>query len=103
MAEEKKPKLEIEYGSVRASIWINESGKGDAWYVVTTSRQYRKVKEQWQSSHSFRMRLIPMLSSPLMSACNGKVAKGVGKDEKSGVECLARDMDQSAFAGGNHE
>lgn len=103
MAEKNKPKHEIRFGTVRASIWMNVSGRGEVWYSVTTSRLYKNANEQWQSAHSFRMREIPMLTAALMSACNWIVEHGVGEDEKSGVECMARNIERITFVGGNHE
>lgn len=103
MAEKNKPKHEIRYGTVRASIWMNESCRGEVWYSVTTSRLYKKANEQWQSAHSFRMREIPMLTAALMSACNWIVEHGVGEEENSGAQCMARNIERNAFAGGNDE
>ncbi len=101
MGESNKPTHEIRYGNVRASIWMNKSSIGEVWYTVTTSRLYKNANQQWQSAHSFRMREIPMLAAAPMSACNWIVAEDEGDKDKSGVECMARRMEEQAFVGGS--
>ena len=49
---ETKPADEIRIGRVKATIWMNATGDGQARYSVVFSRLYREGDE-WKSTHSF--------------------------------------------------
>ena len=49
---ETKPADEIRIGRVKATIWMNATGDGQARYSVVFSRLYREG-DQWKSTHSF--------------------------------------------------
>ena len=49
---ETKPADEIRIGRVKATIWMNATGDGQARYSVVFSRLYREGGE-WKSTHSF--------------------------------------------------
>ena len=54
-AEKRRPVFEARYGSLRASVWRQESDKG-VWFNVTLSRTYKDESGAWQSSNSFGAR-----------------------------------------------
>jgi hypothetical protein len=48
-----KPVSKVSLHPVKAAIWRNESGKGDAFYSVTFERSYKDDAGNWKSSDSF--------------------------------------------------
>ena len=53
MSDNKKPASKIDLHPVKAAIWRNENGKGEAFYSVTFERSYKDDAGKWQSSTSF--------------------------------------------------
>ena len=51
-AENKPPVERIRVGAVTASIWENQTEKGNR-YSATYEQRYKDSKGKWQSSHSF--------------------------------------------------
>ena len=49
---ETKPADEIRIGRVKATIWMNATGNGQARYSVVFSRLYRE-DDHWKSTHGF--------------------------------------------------
>lgn len=66
--KENQPVHEIRLGSIRASIWVNQSKTGKPWFSVTTSRAYKDGNGAWNDSRSFRNYDLPTLGSVLESA-----------------------------------
>jgi hypothetical protein len=48
----KKPVAIFRIASVEASVWSNQSDKGE-FYNVTFQRRYQDKGQQWQTSHSY--------------------------------------------------
>jgi hypothetical protein len=53
MTDTKKPASKIALHPVKAAIWRNENGKGEAFYSVTFERSYKDESGKWQSSTTF--------------------------------------------------
>jgi hypothetical protein len=51
-AAKRRPAHTIRYGSLKASIWRQESDKGP-WYSTVLTRTYRDDAGNWQSSDSY--------------------------------------------------
>ena len=48
----KKPVANFRLASVEASVWSNQSDKGE-FYNITFQRRYQDKDQQWQTSHSY--------------------------------------------------
>jgi len=48
----KKPVATLRLAGVEASIWSNDSAKGE-FYNVTFQRRYQDKDQQWQTTHSY--------------------------------------------------
>ena len=55
-----KPVHEIRIASIRASIWANQSERGNAWYSVSITRLYRDG-ETWKDTTSFGRDDLPLV------------------------------------------
>jgi hypothetical protein len=64
ITEHNKPVHHIRYGSVRATIWRNDSAKG-GFYTVTLSRCYRDERNVWHDTGSFHFKDLPHLAKAI--------------------------------------
>jgi hypothetical protein len=62
MSDNKKPAARISLHPVSAAIWRNQNQKGDAFYSVTFERSYKDDDGKWQSSSSFSVSELLLLS-----------------------------------------
>jgi len=62
MSENKKPAAKINLHPVSAAIWRNQNQKGDAFYSVTFERSYKDENGKWQSSSSYSISELLLLS-----------------------------------------
>lgn len=62
MSDNKKPAAKINLHPVSAAIWRNQNQKGDAFYSVTFERSYKDENGKWQSSSSFSVSELLLLS-----------------------------------------
>jgi hypothetical protein len=65
-SEEKdnKPVHHIRYGSVKATIWRNDSAKG-IFHTVTVTRSYRDESNVWHDTGSFHFKDLPHLAKAI--------------------------------------
>lgn len=61
MKSNNRPAHEIKIGSIRASIWKNETGHRDTWFNVSITRLY-KDGDTWKSSASFGRDDLPLVA-----------------------------------------
>lgn len=61
MGERLKPVHEIRLGRIRASIWVNQSEDGHAWFNVTVSRLY-KDGDRWRDSAGYGREDLPLVA-----------------------------------------
>ena len=59
-----KPTHEIRLGSIRATIWKNETKDGGPWFAVTLSRVYES-NGNWKDVASFRRDDLPIVAKAL--------------------------------------
>lgn len=60
MAQE-RPTREFRLGRIRAAVWLNQNGQGDAWYSVTVTRSY-KDGDEWKDTTSYRRDDLPLVA-----------------------------------------
>lgn len=60
MAQE-RPAQEFRLGRIRAAVWLNQNGQGDAWYSVTVTRSY-KDGDEWKDTTSYRRDDLPLVA-----------------------------------------
>lgn len=58
---DKKPVHEVRFGSVKASIWQNDTTAG-VRHNVTVTRIYKDAEDEWQTSSSFGRDDLPLLA-----------------------------------------
>ena len=64
MAQKQKPVHEIRLGSIRVTIWANQSNGEHMWFNTCISRLY-KDGDQWKDSTSFRRDDLPIAAKAL--------------------------------------
>ena len=57
----KKPAQVFRLGPVRAAVWLNQNGKGDAWHTVTITVSY-KDGDEWKETTGYRKKDLPLVS-----------------------------------------
>lgn len=60
MEPSNKPVIEIKYGSIKASAWLNHGEKGE-FFTIDVSRLYKDQNDQWQRSSSFGLADLPIM------------------------------------------
>jgi len=60
----KQPTHEIKLGSIRATIWANDTEDRETWFNVTISRLY-KSNDEWKDTTSFRRDDLPIVVKAL--------------------------------------
>lgn len=58
---QQRPAREFRLGRIRAAVWLNQSGQGDAWYSVTVTRSY-KDGDEWKDTTSYRRDDLPLVA-----------------------------------------
>ena len=62
MAQKKEePVKKIRLGRIDATVWANQTEKGDVWFNVTVSRSY-KDGDKWKEASGFRRDDLPILA-----------------------------------------
>jgi len=56
-----KPAQEFRLGRIRAAVWLNQNGNGEAWHTVTVTRSY-KDGDEWRDTTTFRRDDLPMVA-----------------------------------------
>lgn len=59
--QKQKPAHEIRVGTIKASIWANQSQKTGTWYCVTFQRSY-KIGDVWKRTSGFGINDLPVVS-----------------------------------------
>ena len=59
-----KPVKKIQLGSIRATIWENQSDKGKPWFNVVVTRSY-KDGDEFKDSNSFGHSDLPVVSKAM--------------------------------------
>ena len=60
MSSGNRPIHEIKLGRIRASIWTNETDRGDVWFNVSITRVFRDGAD-WKTTTSFGRDDLPMV------------------------------------------
>ena len=61
MAQKKEPAKRIRLGRIKATIWPNQTPKGEVWFNVEIVRIY-KEENDWQESTKFSRDDLPIVS-----------------------------------------
>jgi len=86
MAQKKEePVKRIRLGRIDATIWANQSEKGDVWYNVTVSRSY-KDGDKWKDASGFRRDDLPILAKAVDMAYAWIWGQDVPADPDEAVE-----------------
>lgn len=64
----KGPVHTLRHRSLRATVWRNESEKGQTFFNVTLTRGYRDDRGEWQDSQSFGYDHLGSLAALLLEA-----------------------------------
>ena len=62
MSDSKKPAAKVTLHPVSAAIWRNQNQKGDIFYSVTFSRNYRDDDGNWKSADNFNAAELLLLA-----------------------------------------
>ena len=84
MSDSKKPAAKITLYPVSAAIWANETEKG-VFYSVTFERSYKDDDGTWQSSSSFSLSELLLLSK-VADQAHSKVYELRAKDRNAQPE-----------------
>ena len=86
MAQKKEePVKRIRLGRIDATIWANQSEKGDVWYNVTVSRSY-KDGDKWKDASGFRRDDLPILAKAVDMAYAWIWGQDVPADPDEAIE-----------------
>ena len=85
MSDNKKPAARINLHPVSAAIWRNKNQKGDVFYSVTFERSYKDDDGTWQSSSSFSLSELLLLSK-VADQAHSKVYELRAKDRNAQPE-----------------
>ena len=55
-----KPIIEVKYGNIKATAWLNHGEKGE-FFSIDVSRLYKDQSDQWQRSSSFGLADLPIV------------------------------------------
>ena len=55
-----KPIIEVKYGNIKATAWLNQGEKGE-FFSIDVSRLYKDQSDQWQRSSSFGVNDLPLV------------------------------------------
>ena len=78
-----QPKRKINIGTVKCTVWENETKTGKKVNSFNFSRSYRDQNGDWQESQSFNAQDLPVLLVMIQSICN---ALAQGSTPKKQVE-----------------
>ena len=82
MSDSKKPAARVKMFPITASIWRNETAKGEAFYIVTLQKRYTDAEGNWKSSDSLNEGEL-LLAAKVLDMAHTEISKLRANDRKA--------------------